>query len=58
MLYDHERLVSQKEQSLRAARAYELLHAADEQKRAEHRRRSGPHRSRSGVRAVLARALS
>ncbi|MGO1972641.1 MAG: hypothetical protein ACTH2Q_06745 [Propionibacteriaceae bacterium] len=58
MLYDHERLVSQKEQSRRAAREYALLNAAREQNDSRKHVHRKSRRNRLGVRTVLARALS
>lgn len=58
MLYDHERLVSQKEQSRRAAREYALLNAARDQRRSRGQVGRKLRRNRLGVRTVLARTLS
>lgn len=58
MLYDHERLVSQKEQSHRAAREYALLNAARDRRRSRGHVGRKFRRNRLGVRTVLARTLS
>lgn len=58
MLYAHERLVSQKEQSRHAAREYALWNAFLEHRRNRDHVKEKSHRRGRGVRTILARAFS